>query len=420
MKLFPTLFFLLVFSALQLSAQDKPRILISSDIGGTDPDDNQSMLHLFMYSDLFNIEGLVSSPSFGDGSKEEILRMIDIYEKDYPTLKKHNKLLPKPNQLRKLCKQGRTELAPYQGFATQTEGSKWIVKCAIKKSDQPLWILVWGGLEDLAQALHDKPEIQNNIKVYWIGGPNKKWSVNSYTYIAENFPNLWMIEANATYRGIIANNKSGKFNRDYYNECIRGAGNIGDDFINYYKGSVKMGDTPSLLYVMNGDPHDPTGESWGGSFESLSFSPKTVFDRHTTLQDTVAVYSVIEFHFPGPKTDMPIGQECFTLTTDKQDWTGVYMGDGIYAVRYAPKAPATLDYVITSDISELNGKKGWFVVSDSWPGEESPTGIKLGSNWYTDKGDKQLYDGIWQGSKTVSKWRNDVLLDWEKRLNWLK
>ena len=40
---------------------EKPHILISSDIGGTDPDDNQSMTHLFMYSNLFHIEGLVSS-----------------------------------------------------------------------------------------------------------------------------------------------------------------------------------------------------------------------------------------------------------------------------------------------------------------------------------------------------------------------
>ncbi|WP_310586132.1 nucleoside hydrolase-like domain-containing protein [Telluribacter humicola] len=37
----------------------KPRILISTDIGGTDPDDNQSMAHLLMYSDRFMIEGLV-------------------------------------------------------------------------------------------------------------------------------------------------------------------------------------------------------------------------------------------------------------------------------------------------------------------------------------------------------------------------
>ena len=60
------------------------RILISGDIGGTDPDDNQSMTHLLMYSDLFDLEGLVSSASFGSGSKEEILRMIDVYEKDFP------------------------------------------------------------------------------------------------------------------------------------------------------------------------------------------------------------------------------------------------------------------------------------------------------------------------------------------------
>ena len=40
---------------------EKPRILISTDIGGTDPDDNQSMAHFLMYSDEFDTEGLVSS-----------------------------------------------------------------------------------------------------------------------------------------------------------------------------------------------------------------------------------------------------------------------------------------------------------------------------------------------------------------------
>jgi hypothetical protein len=72
----------------------KPRIIISTDIGGTDPDDNQSMTHMLMYSDMFEIEGLVSSPSYGDGSKAEILRMIDLYEKDLPQLKKTSKWIP--------------------------------------------------------------------------------------------------------------------------------------------------------------------------------------------------------------------------------------------------------------------------------------------------------------------------------------
>ena len=68
-------------------------------------------------------------------------------------------------------------------------------------------LLVWGGLDDVAQALHDAPDIQDKIRIYWIGGPNKKWSTNSYSYIVENFPYLWFIENNASYRGFIANYK---------------------------------------------------------------------------------------------------------------------------------------------------------------------------------------------------------------------
>ena len=83
-----------VFS--QQPIPEKPRILISTDIGGTDPDDNQSIAHFLMYSDLFDTEGLVSSPSYGSGSKAELLRMIDLYEKDFPQLKKHNKNLATP------------------------------------------------------------------------------------------------------------------------------------------------------------------------------------------------------------------------------------------------------------------------------------------------------------------------------------
>jgi hypothetical protein len=86
------IFYINIILFLQVFSREKvpqrPRILRSTDIGGTDPDDNQSMIHYLMYSDLFEIEGLVSSPSFGEGSKEEIIRMIDLYEQDYPKLKK--------------------------------------------------------------------------------------------------------------------------------------------------------------------------------------------------------------------------------------------------------------------------------------------------------------------------------------------
>lgn len=416
---------LVIFASCTLNSKnanvDKSRILISTDIGGTDPDDFQSMIHLLMYSDWFEIEGLVSSPSFGDGSKEAIYRMIDLYEKDLPKLKKNQRGFPTPDALRALCKQGRHGRASYNGYATATEGSKWIVECAKKQSEKPLWVLVWGGLEDVAQALHDAPEIQSRIRVCWIGGPNKKWSVNSYTYIVEHFPDLWFIENNASYRGFISDNKlSDKFNKGYYEEYIKGAGHLGANFINHYEGNVKMGDTPALLYIMNGDLNNPMGESWGGSFEKLNYSPRIIFDQPTTAKDTVPVYSVLEFQIKGPKINIPSDSSCFTMTVDKQAWDGFYLGEGDYVVRYAPKAAATLNYKIESEIVGFPRQEGIFVVANTWPGVQRTSNYKLGNSWYTDKQDPNLFEKGWQGSKTVSKWREEVLKDWGKRLEWLK
>jgi len=404
----------------------KPRILISTDIGGTDPDDNQSMIHFLMYSNMFHTEGLISSPSYGHGTKQNILDMIALYEKDLPKLKKHANGFPSPDALRAICKQGRQGAAPYKGFTTATEGSDWIINCARKKSSQPLWILVWGGLDDLAQALHDAPDIRKGIKVYWIGGPNKKWSVNSYAYIVKNFPDLWFIENNSSYNGFFSNNgmpDSVKTN-NYYNQYIRGAGHMGKDFINYYGGNIKMGDTPSLLYMMDGDPNNPQKESWGGNFEKFDHSPRIIFNRNTTLADTVTVCSILEFHIKGPQLNISPDSACFMLSVKavigEQKWAGYYKEKDNYVVRYAPKQSENLSYTITSAIPGFPEQSGEFVVDNQWPGKTRKTDYPLGPNWYTDRSDPQLYLGKIQGGITVKKWRNEVLQDWAKRWAWLQ
>ncbi|MEI6945638.1 nucleoside hydrolase-like domain-containing protein [Paraflavisolibacter sp. H34] len=414
---------------LSLSAQKpipvKPRILISTDIGGTDPDDNQSMIHFLMYSEKFNTEGLISSPSYGTGSKEEILRMIDLYEKDLPRLQKRQKGLATPAYLRSITKQGKQGHAPYSGISTATEGSDWIIQCARKKSSQPLWVLVWGGLEDVAQALHDAPEIKTKIKIYWIGGPNKKWSANSYAYIVEHFPDLWFIEDNSSYYGFFSNNgmPDSVKTTNYYDRHIQGAGHMGKAFKNYYGGNVKAGDTPSLLYMMDGDPNNPMKESWGGSFEKFDHSPRILFHRNTTLADTVTVCSVLEFHFQGPKINIPADSACFTLSVKagigEQKWDGYYRGDGDYVVRYIPKQSETLSYTVTSPIAGFRKQSGQLVVDNLWPGKKRETDYPLGPHWYTDRSDPKLYDGKIQGGITVKKWRNEVLQDWAKRWAWL-
>src|SRR3954470_21330608 len=95
--------FCILCGAVAVSAQKqapvKPRIIISTDIGGTDPDDNQSMIHFLMYSNRFNTEGLISSPSYGHGSKQSLLDMIALYQKDLSKLQIHEKGFPSPDAL---------------------------------------------------------------------------------------------------------------------------------------------------------------------------------------------------------------------------------------------------------------------------------------------------------------------------------
>ena len=399
----------------------KPRILISTDIGGTDPDDFQSMIHLLMYMDLFQVEGLISSP-YGNGRKKDILDMIDLYEKDLIHLKEHGDGFQSADSLRKICKQGAIASAPFKGFDKPTDGSEWIIKCAMEKSDQPLWILVWGGIEDLAQALHDAPEIKENIKVYWIGGPNKKWSVNAYSYIAENHPDLWMIEANATYEGWFIDTESPESITDeaYYDNYIQGRGAMGKAFKGYYNGIVKMGDTPSVTYIMNGDPDDPSGESWGGSFSPVDRSSRVILDRNSTNEDTVAAYSVLEWRFKGPDLPIPEDSACFALKIWDQIWPGYYLGQGTYGVRYSSKKPEIGTYVTESDIAELNNQTGQYTSIIPWPGKSHRDDYKLGPSWYSDRQESTLFIGALQGARTVSKHRKAFMMDWAERWSWLK
>ncbi|MBX2816681.1 MAG: DUF1593 domain-containing protein [Saprospiraceae bacterium] len=400
--------------------EEKLRVIISTDIGGTDPDDFQSMIHLLMYSDRLQIEGLISSP-YGPGRKKDILDMIDLYGQDLPKLKRHSAEFPSVEDLKFACKQGAIQAAPYRGYSQSSEGSEWIVECAQRTGDQPLWILVWGGLEDLAQALHDAPEIESKIKVYWIGGPNKKWSVNAYSYIATQHPDLWFIEANATYRGWFLDEyaRSDLTNRAFYRTYIQGHGAMGVAFKDYYNGEIKMGDTPSLMYLLNGNPDDPTGPSWGGSFEKLRHSPYHLFTDQSSVEDTVAAYATLEWRFKGPNQKIPVDSVCFELEIWNQKWPGYAIGNGTYVVRYSSKRPESEQYHVSSKIKELEGLSGFYRSTIPWPSEQDEDDWVLGDHWYTDVREPDMFIGFQQGAKTVARYREAFLLDWAKRWTWL-
>lgn len=397
----------------------KPRIIISTDIGGTDPDDFQSMLHFLMYADQFQTEGLISSP-YGEGRAADIIRMIDVYERDFPKLK-GNADFPTPASLRNLVKQGATGFAPAAGWSSATEGSNWIIRQAEKETEQPLWVLVWGGLEDLAQALHDAPEIQDKIRVYWIGGPNKKWSVHAYLYIAQHFPDLWMIEANSTYRGwFIEDNIPAELgNEVFYELSIRNAGAIGQEFGKHYGGHLKMGDTPSLAYLMDGNSDQPDALSWGGSFTPLDFSPYRIYDHHTTERDTVPAYAVVEWTFTDPGWQQDSGTESIWMNIDRQRIDGFYLGKGTYKIRFVPKRADHWAYEVHCTVQQLDGTIGAFISTVPWPGQRKEGDLEV-NKWWSDRTESATYLDQYQGAKTVAQWRAAYLADWAKRLQWLR
>src|SRR5690242_3172589 len=43
-------------------SSSRPRVIVSTDIGGTDFDDFQSLVHLLLYSDTIELEGMIASP----------------------------------------------------------------------------------------------------------------------------------------------------------------------------------------------------------------------------------------------------------------------------------------------------------------------------------------------------------------------
>ena len=76
---------------------ERPRLAILTDIGG-DPDDQQSMIRLMVYSNEFEIEALIASASGTPGELKKaitrpdlILEIVDAYERYFRICKSTHK-----------------------------------------------------------------------------------------------------------------------------------------------------------------------------------------------------------------------------------------------------------------------------------------------------------------------------------------
>jgi len=396
-------------------AAARPRVIVSTDIGGTDFDDFQSLVHLLLYSDMIDLEALIASP-WGEARdrKRHLLEIIAVYEKDFPNLRSWSPHYPAPAQLRNIVRQGGSDLADLRGWGAPTEGSQAIIDSARRADARPLWVLLWGGFEDLAQALHDDPAIKPKLRVYMIGGPNKKWSSTAYDYLAREHPDLWIIENNATYRGwFTGGRQDGDLgNAAFVQRHVKGHGALGDYFTGIAP-QIKMGDTPSLAYVLGAHPEQPDAGGWGGRFVRAWDRPRITFTAPPTRSDVVETFAILDLVYRPPG---PVAADARArLLVDGQEFAGYQDGAGAWHFLFSPKEAKVWTYRIASNHPGLDGQAGSFTSAMAAPGKARQPSRRY-PNWWTDDPAPEVAEGPHQGAQTISRWRADFLNDFAARL----
>ena len=127
-----------------------------SDIGN-EPDDQMSFVRLLLYSNEFEIEGLIATTSTWQKTAvhpETMRALIQAYGQVRPSLLRHAKGWPTAEELdgRVFTGQPGYGLAA-TGADKMSAGAEAVIRAVDHEDPRPLWICVWGGANTLAQAL---------------------------------------------------------------------------------------------------------------------------------------------------------------------------------------------------------------------------------------------------------------------------
>ncbi|WP_416465002.1 nucleoside hydrolase-like domain-containing protein [Sphingomonas sp. VDB2] len=270
----------------------RSRVIVLTDVG-SDPDDMESMVRFLLYANDFDIEALVPSTSrhLKDSvHPEQILRRIDAYAQVLPNLKVHADGWPSADALRAAVKPGRAEYGMAGvGAGKDTAGSAAIIAAVDKPDPRPVWITVWGGAVDLAQALWKVRETRTPEEVGKFVGKLRVYSIsdqdNAGPWVRRMFPDLFWIVSLTAHRhynlstwGGISGDRMYYFDgpdfttvsKEWLRENVQ-IGPLGSLYPDYQ--FIMEGDTPSFLYLIPnglGHPDHPDYGSWGGRYGKVS------------------------------------------------------------------------------------------------------------------------------------------------------
>ena len=270
------LFFLLVVEVFVVNyGNAKPRVFIFTDIniGGGDPDDRQSLVHLLWYADQLEIVGIVPD-RWNKKGLEACQMAIDSYQTDFSNFRMESKGYPDPEEMKNILALNEADAAVRFKIAAKASTRK-----------NPLYVLVWGNMNTVGKILLDNPELVDTIRLITIGtglkygpkdevpgedceAPNWNGPGRNQIYEDPRFDRMWWLEINWTYNGMF----SGKEPKEMFEKLsLYGAMGQHIKFVtedHEWAQYFRVGDTPSVLYLI--DPRknldDPSKSSWAGKF----------------------------------------------------------------------------------------------------------------------------------------------------------
>ena len=298
------------------SAQEKPRVLVLTDISN-EPDDEESLVRFLVYANEFDVEGLVATTStwLKTKTREDLIhRDLAAYAEVWTNLLKHAPGYPAAEQLLAVTKTGQTNYGMASvGAGKSTAGSQLIIDAADKNDARPLWISVWGGANTLAQALSDVRAARSAEELKKIVAKLRVYSISDQddagAWLRKEFPELFYIVSpsnadgaeywRATWTGISGDRhyKNGPMHKfamvdnPWLAEHIRkNHGSLGALYppLAY----IMEGDTPSFLGLINnglGWADSPAYGGWGGRyvFYKPSGEPRRIWSNNASSRDTV-------------------------------------------------------------------------------------------------------------------------------------
>ncbi len=291
----------------------KPRVFVLTDIEN-EPDDAQSLVRFLVYSNQWDIEGIVATTSVHQPSRTaeaRIKRIINAYGKVQKNLLKHEKGFPEAKELLALVHAGKPLYGMEAvGKGMTSSGSQALIAAADKNDSRPLWVTVWGGPNVLAQALWTVRESRSaealekfiaKLRVYTISDQD-----DSGPWIRKNFPSLHYIASPgvhtggayhfATWSGISGDRFHARFSganfaivdNPWLDRHVRRKGPLGKEYP--HTEYLMEGDTPSFLGLINNGlntPEQPDWGGWGGRYEF--YTPR--MERHLLEAETRPFWS---------------------------------------------------------------------------------------------------------------------------------